>query len=381
MKYDAIHLPPQMSEIFELLQDDESRYIYLQIAKAYFGNFYDWISSERNEMLLGVLNFAFIRRLQSKDEIHCEDSIVSLILKAKENPEEGLFLYSAYKFSGFVAKVLLSYGVGISGFIDRDPKKQGTIFLNRPVLSIDDWKREHTKGSILVANYASGASIMSDLKDAGVFNNSSYIIYSLNNMNEQHYFGPDFIKLTENEVYLDIGCYNGATIIDFINFCKKNNVNYRKIIGIESSPKRYPFVMSDVENYKNIEIVNTGAWSEKKELEFCVDFADEDVTNHEYIHTLEMRKEVIPVDKIDNITKGEEVTFIKMDIEGAELEALKGATETIKKYKPKLAICIYHRECDIVEIPRFIHQLVPQYKFYIRHHSFLPWETVLYAIP
>jgi FkbM family methyltransferase len=369
-----------MSEIFELLQDDESRYIYLQIAKAYFGNFYDWISPERNEMLFGVLNFAFMRRIQSKDEIHCEDSIVSLILNAKKNLDEELFLYSAYKFSGFVAKVLLSFGVKISGFIDRDPQKQGTIFLNRPVLSVDEWKRTRTKGSILVANYANFASIMSDLKDAGLLNNSRYIIYTLENMNEQHYFGSDFIKLTENEVYLDIGCYNGGTIVDFINLCKKNNVTYRKIIGVESSPKRYPIVVSDVENYENIEILNMGAWSEKKDLEFCVGFADENVTFHEHMHSITRPKEVIQVDEIDNITKGEEVTFIKMDIEGAELEALKGATETIKKYKPKLAICIYHRECDIVEIPRFIHQLVPQYKFYIRHHSFLPWETVLYAI-
>lgn len=69
-----------------------------------------------------------------------------------------------------------------------------------------------------------------------------------------------------------------------------------------------------------------------------------------------------------------------MDVEGAELESLKGASGTIQRYKPKLAICIYHKPEDMTEIPLYIKSLVPEYKLYVRHHSNSIAETVLYAI-
>ena len=83
---------------------------------------------------------------------------------------------------------------------------------------------------------------------------------------------------------------------------------------------------------------------------------------------------------IDSVLDGEKCTFIKMDIEGSELNALRGAEKTIKKYHPKLAICIYHKPEDIVDIPRYLHQICPGYKMYLRHYSNCDVETVLYAI-
>lgn len=76
----------------------------------------------------------------------------------------------------------------------------------------------------------------------------------------------------------------------------------------------------------------------------------------------------------------EGASYIKMDIEGAELKALEEARNTIVNYKPKLAICVYHKPEDIIEIPLYIHKIVPEYRFYLRHHSKTAEETVLYAI-
>lgn len=74
-----------------------------------------------------------------------------------------------------------------------------------------------------------------------------------------------------------------------------------------------------------------------------------------------------------------EPTFIKMDVEGAELDALKGASETIKRLKPKLTICLYHKLEDMWEIPLYLHQIVPEYKFYCHKHH-MRNEFVLYAV-
>ena len=90
-------------------------------------------------------------------------------------------------------------------------------------------------------------------------------------------------------------------------------------------------------------------------------------------------EQVVSTTSIDAVANGEPVTFIKMDIEGAELEALKGAQETIKKYHPPLALSIYHKPEDIVQLPQFIKSLVPEYKLYLRNYHLDHTETVLYA--
>lgn len=88
----------------------------------------------------------------------------------------------------------------------------------------------------------------------------------------------------------------------------------------------------------------------------------------------------VQAESIDNVLRGEKATFIKMDLEGAELMALEGAAFTIKKYKPRLAICIYHNPMDIYRIPLLLMSYRDDYVFYIRHYTTCIYETVLYAI-
>ena len=76
----------------------------------------------------------------------------------------------------------------------------------------------------------------------------------------------------------------------------------------------------------------------------------------------------------------EKIDFIKMDIEGSELAALKGAQKTIQQDKPKLAICLYHKAEDYTTIFNFIREANPDYRFYLRHHLNNYTETVLYAV-
>lgn len=115
-----------------------------------------------------------------------------------------------------------------------------------------------------------------------------------------------------------------------------------------------------------------GLWSEKTVLKFV----EEDCGSH----INEKGTVEVPTVNIDEVVGDSKVTFIKMDIEGAELEALKGASKTIQVNKPRLAICLYHKAEDIIEIPKYIKELVPEYKLFIRHYYPYFFDTVLYAV-
>ena len=82
---------------------------------------------------------------------------------------------------------------------------------------------------------------------------------------------------------------------------------------------------------------------------------------------------------IDHVLPGFDPTYIIMDIEGAELEALKGAEQTIRTSRPDLAICVYHAPHHLWEIPLYLHGLNLGYKFYLRNYTSFTGETVLYA--
>ena len=94
-------------------------------------------------------------------------------------------------------------------------------------------------------------------------------------------------------------------------------------------------------------------------------------------------KQSVPINvlSIDDFMKDKEApTFIKMDIEGSETEALLGAKKIIKKYKPKLAISVYHNATDLWKIPLLIKSLNNDYKIYLRHYSNEIMDTICYAV-
>lgn len=75
------------------------------------------------------------------------------------------------------------------------------------------------------------------------------------------------------------------------------------------------------------------------------------------------------------------VDFIKMDVEGAELSTLKGAAYSLRRFRPRLAVCLYHNPEDFLHIPHFLVECDLGYRFYLEHHFMNGWETVLYAVP
>lgn len=186
---------------------------------------------------------------------------------------------------------------------------------------------------------------------------------------EKRLLYEEILRLDEDETIVDLGAYDGDTIREFTAV---TDGRYKKIIALEPDAKNYKKLCAKTEALKNIERYNLGAWDKKETLFFQ---KKKGRNSHQ-------ADEGIPVefDSVDNLIK-EKVTFIKMDIEGAELRALEGAKRTIRQYLPKLYICAYHRNEDMFTLPIKIKELCGNYKIYYRHHPYIPaWESNFYAV-
>lgn len=201
------------------------------------------------------------------------------------------------------------------------------------------------------------------------------------NLDELQYFDEDIVpKHTrgKREVFVDGGSLNLYSSAQFMRWC---NYECDKVVAFEPDKRCVKICEDGLEKMPKLQevtrLVPKGLWSGETELVF--NEVDNCGSSSFVTRKGDGNEQVIPTTSIDNIMDGEPVTFIKMDIEGAELEALKGAEETIKKYHPTLAISIYHKPEDIVELPQFIKSLAPDYKLYLRNYHLDHTETVLYA--
>jgi FkbM family methyltransferase len=189
---------------------------------------------------------------------------------------------------------------------------------------------------------------------------------------------PDILNLSENEVFVDVGAYIGDTLFSFV---EHTSGQFKKIIvfeALESNVEqlRQNINASSVDTGK-IDIYGVGLDSECKEVLFTDNGSGSRVDK-----TSTIPAKLVVFDDFLSEEERSQVTFVKMDIEGAEREALRGMAKTITSYHPKLAICIYHLPDDWWIIPSYIQQLYPAYHFFVRQHEVrFGSETVLYAIP
>lgn len=190
---------------------------------------------------------------------------------------------------------------------------------------------------------------------------------------KDQYFVKDIVPLTNQEVFIDCGAFDGDTMKEFI---KATKGKYKKIVCFEPV-EEYQKRIEHRGKGKNVIAICAGVYKTTTTLQFdAANGKGSSISTDTTKDTIS-----IPVKAIDDTIECQDATFIKMDVEGSELDALLGAKETILRNKPKLAICLYHHHKDFIELPNWIHQLVPEYKLYVRHHSYSINETVLYAIP
>lgn len=182
------------------------------------------------------------------------------------------------------------------------------------------------------------------------------------------YFPTDIITLDTDEVFIDCGAYNGDTIREF---CKRSQGRYKRIVAFEPDESNIRCIRT---NFRDIVVIEAAVWSENTELYFEAGKGSESVVNTGGTIAIQART-------IDSVEQCHDVTFIKMDIEGSEYNALLGAEQTIRANHPKLAICIYHSDEDMLRLIELVHGWQLGYRFYVRHHGQKTPETVMYAIP
>ena len=187
------------------------------------------------------------------------------------------------------------------------------------------------------------------------------------------YFLKDIIKLSKDEVFIDGGGFVGDTTLNLI---EQTSGIFKKAHIFEPIKRNCEQIKKNITELSDkIILHNVGLYSSDEETYF------EDSGSSSRVGKGK-GKDLVKLVALDSHLSEEErseITYIKLDVEGAELAALEGMRDTIVKYNPKLAICLYHKPEDLWELPLYIHKLNPQYKFYIRQHQPV-YETVLYAI-
>jgi FkbM family methyltransferase len=190
------------------------------------------------------------------------------------------------------------------------------------------------------------------------------------------YFPEDIITLGNSECFVDGGAFDGDTLLSFLKHC---NNQFDHSYHFELDARNYALLLNTIANLpeglrSRITAFPFGMWHKSREVSFQGEGGGSTISNSPkatlsgYVRSL------------DEVFKGKKITMIKMDIEAAEVNALKGAFNIITSQRPKLAICVYHRLEDLWEVPLLIKKMYYGYRVYLRHYSKLDWGNVCYAV-
>ncbi|MEI6826579.1 MAG: FkbM family methyltransferase [Desulfuromonadales bacterium] len=199
------------------------------------------------------------------------------------------------------------------------------------------------------------------------------------------YFNNDVFCLEDAEIVVDGGSYNGLSAATFAKTCENKKLAYRKVFCFEPDADNFNVLKNNTAKLHDVNCMQKGLWSHATTLTFlsateCDPGAVIEACSDKPVSSNATRTEVKTI-SIDEQFPDEEITYIKMDIEGAEIEAIRGAAAVIRRCHPKLGISAYHKHSHIWELPLLINELYPSYKFYLRHYGYTVFDMVLFAIP
>ena len=170
--------------------------------------------------------------------------------------------------------------------------------------------------------------------------------------------------VAEKQYLLDI-------IDEFLHF---TGGKYREIVALEPDNKTYGKLIQHTARMQNTRCFCMGIWSENTDLCFDGSLGRGSSVRKD-------GKSAVPVTTIDTLFRKRPLTYLKIDAEGAEAEALAGGETVIRRDKPRMNMALYHRSEDIFRLPLMLKSIRPDYRLYIRQHPHIPaWDLNLYAI-
>lgn len=345
-----------------------------------------------------------------------------LAARAESDHVRGVAIYGAGFVGTWAAQYLKSLGAVVTHFIDQDPKKNGTsirgikvVLPTDPVVAAGSTiylaARHAVKevqsamaradrvlisfdGYYVVRNYERFIAIrdgyFEDEKSRRTYNALLVAMLSGSTascravMEKDMYFAVPEFSGTFDEIFVDAGAFVGDTLERFI---WENMGTFKHIYAFEPGRRQFAALqqrvrrLSDEWAFATESVTTVKAGLSSSEGRMICTFVDDSPLRHGLTGDTPAtgNAESVPIHALDSFLQGRPATFIKVDVEGMEMELLMGAQRTIRHYRPKLALCAYHYPSDLFEIAEYVRSLVPEYKFRLRQHAPIFGDFVLYC--
>lgn len=355
----------QMSEICSWLEDNQSKIILKQRFLYSLTQDIEYIYDMLNltGFSLSMLEGAYEKEIRDMygDSLPEEDLLTALLKRRAEK----IVIFGCGSEAGNLLRLLNFAGFSLLAFADNFKRGE---YLGYPILRVEDIPGD---AFVVISSQLHRDDMREQLREMGY--EEGQIFYPGPNMlfcpYGTSYFDESIFKPMDEAVFIDGGCFHGETSKRFISWAK----SYQKIIAFEPDAYNFAVAEKNLEGLANVMLWKAGMSDQNTKYSFSRSGIDGSGSR-----IMEGGQEEIEVKALDSVVKNR-VSFIKLDIEGSELSALKGASAIIRRDRPRLAVCLYHKPEDIWEIPSFVKNLVPEYHMAVRHYMTNMYDTILYC--